>query len=175
MLAAVYKQSKFKGISKNYSINLMDNIKIREANEYDLTLLIEFEQEIIKAERAFDNSLKEEEIHYYDFRDLMASHKAKILVAEIDDKIIGSGYTVLKKNEPFLKHDEYAYIGLMYVKPAYRGRGINQQILQILKDWIIEKQITEIRLVVYDENITAINAYKKAGFKGHVLEMRMEL
>ncbi len=151
----------------------MENFNIREASEYDLTSLIEFEQEIIKAERAFDNSLKEGEIHYYDFQDLIASPQAKILVAEIDNNIVGAGYAVLKDAEPFLKHCKYAYIGLMYVRPLYRGRGINQQILQTLKDWVMEKQIREIRLVVYDENTIAKNAYKKAGFKGHVLEMRM--
>lgn len=153
----------------------MDNIKLREATELDLTILIEFEQEIIKIERAFDNSLKDGEFHYYDFPNLIASPDAKILLAEIDSKIIGSGYAVIKDADSFLKHRSYAYIGLMYVVPSYRGRGINQQILQNLKDWIIEKQIKEIRLVVYDENLLAKNAYKKAGFKGHVLEMRMEI
>jgi ribosomal protein S18 acetylase RimI-like enzyme len=153
----------------------MDNIKIRSANETDLSVLIEFEQEIIKAERAFDNSLKEGEIHYYNFQDLIASSKAKVLVAEINNEIAGSGYAVIREAAPFLKHCEYAYIGLMYVKHAYRGKGVNQQILQTLKEWIIGKKITEIRLVVYDENILAKNAYQKAGFKVHVLEMRMEI
>jgi ribosomal protein S18 acetylase RimI-like enzyme len=153
----------------------MNNIKIRIANENDLTALIEFEQEIIKAEREFDNSLKESKIHYYNFRELIASPKAKVLVAEVNNEIAGSGYAVIKEAEFYLKHREYAYIGLMYVKPAWRGKGINQQILQILKEWIIERKITEVRLVVYDENTLAKNAYQKAGFKAHVLEMRMEL
>jgi ribosomal protein S18 acetylase RimI-like enzyme len=151
------------------------NIKIREANKNDLTVLMEFEQEIIKAERAFDNSLKDGETHYYNFPDLIASPNAKVLVAEIENEIAGSGYAVIKEAESFLKHSEYAYIGLMYVKPAYRGKGINQQVLQNLKEWIIEKKITEVRLVVYDENTLAKNAYQKAGFKAHVLEMRMEI
>ncbi len=153
----------------------MDNIKIREATENDLTLLIEFEQEIIKYERAFDDCLKEGETHYYNFQDLITSLKAKILVAEIDNEVVGSGYAEIKKAEPYLKYCEYGYIGLMYVKPKYRGKGINIQILQTLKEWIITKQISEIRLVVYDENTLAKNAYWKAGFKGHVLEMRMAI
>jgi len=153
----------------------MNNIKIRRASKNDLTVLIEFEQEIIKAERAFDNSLKDGEIHYYNFQDLITSPKAKLLVAEIENEIVGSGYAIIKEAALYLKHSEYAYLGLMYVKPVYRGKGINQQILQALKEWIIEKKITEIRLVVYDENILAKNAYQKAGFKAHVLEMRMEI
>lgn len=153
----------------------MDNIKIRAANEGDLPVLIEFEQEIINAERVFDNSLKAGEIHYYEFEDLIKSPKAIILVVEIDTEIIGSGYAVIKKAEPYLKHSEYAYIGLMYVKPAWRGIGINKQVLNTLKEWIIGNKITEIRLVVYEENILAKNAYKKAGFKDHVIEMRLEI
>ncbi|WP_301921088.1 GNAT family N-acetyltransferase [Ferruginibacter sp.] len=151
----------------------MDNIKIREANESDLTVLIEFEQEIIKAERAFDNSLKEGEIHYHNFQNLIASPNAKVIVAEIENEIVGSGYAEIKEAEFYLKHSEYAYLGLMYVKPKYRGKGINQQVLQTLKKWIVEKKITEIRLVVYDANILAKNAFQKEGWKPHVLEMRM--
>ena len=153
----------------------MDNLNIREATENDLAVLIEFEQEIIQYERAFDNCLKEGETHYYNFQDLIRSPKATVLVAEMDNEIVGSGYAEIKQAEPYLKHAEYGYIGLMYVRPPYRGKGINRQVLQTLKEWLIEKQITEIRLVVYDENMLAKNAYLKAGFKGHVLEMRMEV
>ncbi|MES1217859.1 MAG: GNAT family N-acetyltransferase [Bacteroidota bacterium] len=153
----------------------MNNIKIREAVEADLKILIEFEQEIAKAEREFDSTLKDGEIHYYDLQELIASRKAKVVVAEIDNEIIGSGYTVIKEAEPFLKHDEYAHLGFMYVKPAWRGKGINQQILENLREWIIGKKITEMRLLVYDENLMAKKAYLKAGFKAHLLEMRMEI
>jgi len=149
-------------------------MKIREANEGDLKTLLEFEQEIIKAERPFDNSLKDE-TYYYNFPDLLTSPKAKVLVAEIENEIVGSGYAVIKKADHFLKHDEFAYLGLMYVKPAHRGKRINQQILQALKEWVVEERITEMRLVVYDENMNAKNAYTKAGFKAYVLEMRMEI
>ena len=141
----------------------------------DMGILIEFEQEIIRAERPFDNSLKEVNIHYYHFQDLLRSPNAKVLVIEIQNEIIGSGYALIKEAEPYLKYDHFAYLGLMYVKPAHRGKGINQLVLLKLKEWVMEKEITEIRLVVYDENTHAINAYKKAGFKPYVLEMRMEI
>jgi len=154
---------------------MIDNIIIRKASLNDLPILKAFEQEIVKAERPFDSSLKDGEPHYYNFEDLLASPKAIILVAEIDNEIAGSGFAEIKKADLFLKHDEYAYVGFMYVKPALRGKGINQRILQVLKDWISEKKITEVRLMVYDENMLAKNAYLKAGFKAHVLEMRLEL
>ncbi len=148
---------------------------IREANVNDLKTLVDFEQQIILTERAFDNSLKEDGIHYYNFQELLISSTAKVLVAEMENKVVGSGFAVIKTAEPFLKYKEFAYIGLMYVIPAYRGRGVNKQILETLKNWVKGKGIPEIRMVVYDENENAKNAYLKAGFKPHVLEMRMEL
>ncbi|XHR98302.1 GNAT family N-acetyltransferase [Mucilaginibacter sp. UC70_90] len=63
----------------------------------------------------------------------------------------------------------------MYVLPAYRGMGVNQAIIEELKKWIVEQGLTEIRLEVYNDNIGAIKAYEKAGFKKRMIEMRIRL
>ena len=153
----------------------MHNIIIRSANENDLDILFQFEQEIVKTERPFDITLKEGEIHYYSLKDLITSSKAKVLVAEIDNEVVGSGYAEIREADAFLKHSVYAHLGFIYVKPAWRGKGLNQQVLQCLKEWISEKGVTEIRLLVYNENTVAQNAYQKAGFKPLLVEMRMEV
>ena len=153
----------------------MDNIIIRQATKDDLTVLLQFEQGIFQTERPFDKTLKDGEPHYYDLAALIASPQARVLVAEVDNEIAGSGYALIKEAEPYVKHNEYAHLGFMYVKPDYRGRGINKQILQSLKEWVTEKRITEIRLFVYEENTIAKNAYLKAGFKPNLVEMRMEI
>ena len=150
-------------------------MKIRDANERDLPALYEFENEIIRTERTFDSTLKNEVIHYYDFKKSVIDQNVKIVVAEVDNEIVGSGFAEIKKAESYLKHAEYAYIGLMYVKPSHRGKGINKQVIQTLKTWILEKGVAELRLVVYEKNEDAINAYEKAGFIPHVLEMRMKI
>jgi ribosomal protein S18 acetylase RimI-like enzyme len=153
----------------------MDKIIIREATNDDLPVLLQFEQEIFRTERPFEKTLKDGEPHYYDIAELIASPQANVLVAEVENELAGSGYALIKEAEPYVKHDQYAHLGFMYVKPAYRGRGINKQILQALKQWVIEKGITEIRLFVYEENTIAKNAYLKAGFKPSLVEMRMEV
>jgi GNAT superfamily N-acetyltransferase len=63
----------------------------------------------------------------------------------------------------------------MYVLPEYRGKGINKLILDRLKDWAASQGLTELRLEVYYENLPAIKAYEKFGFKSHMLEMRYNL
>lgn len=150
-------------------------IEIRAAIENEIETLLRFEKGIIEAERPFDNSLKQGEIHYYDLLDLIKSKKAEVLVAVVDNEIVGSGYAKILKANPYQKYHEYAYLGFMYVKPTFRGQGINRKIVNRLIDWAHQRNLTEVRLEVYDENTIAKNAYLKAGFKPNLLEMRLEI
>ena len=150
-------------------------VEIRKAIEADIDTLLSFEKGIIATERPFDNTLKEGEIHYYDLIALIRSNRAEVLVAVLNNEIVGSGYAKTKPAEPYQKHTEYAYLGFMYVKPAFRGQGINHKILMGLLDWAKSQNLTEVRLEVYHQNTIAKNAYLKAGFKPNLVEMRLEI
>lgn len=63
----------------------------------------------------------------------------------------------------------------MFVKRKYRGQGINKMIMEGLLNWCKEHNVFEIRLDVYDSNEIALKAYKKAGFKNHMIQMRMDI
>ena len=153
----------------------MNEVKIRKASLDDLEQLMIFEQDLIKTERPFDPTLKPDPINYYDLKTLLTSPLAEVLVAEADNKVIASGYARIDRSKPFLKHSTHAYLGFMYVLPEYRGQGINKQIMDALKDWAVSKNITEFRLEVYYDNISAIKAYEKVGFSRYSLEMRYNL
>lgn len=151
------------------------NIEIRKAEETEIDTLLDFERNIIEVERPFDNTLRDGEIHYYDLIRLINSDKAEVLVAVLNNEIVGSGYAKILPAKNYQKYNEYAYLGFMYVKPEFRGQGVNGQILKKLIEWAKGKNLIEVRLEVYDENLTAKNAYLKAGFKANLLEMRMEI
>ncbi|HET6994111.1 MAG TPA: GNAT family N-acetyltransferase [Chitinophagaceae bacterium] len=150
-------------------------IKIRPAQEEEINILLEFEKKIVETERPFDITLKDGEIHYYDLLELVRSPESEVVVAVVDQEIVGSGYAQIKKADVFLKHSHFANLGFMYVKPGFRGQGINQMILEALLNWVKSKGISEIRLDVYDQNTIAKNAYLKAGFKPIMLEMRKKI
>lgn len=150
-------------------------VEIRKAIVSEIEVLLSFEKGIIEAERPFDNTLRQGEIHYYDLIKLIKSEKAEVLVAVVHEEIVGSGYAKILTAEPYQNYSEYVYLGFMFVKPDYRRRGINQTILQGLLNWVKSKNISEVRLDVYDENFTAKNAYLKSGFKPFLVEMRLEI
>ena len=152
----------------------MENVILREAKLNDLDILLQFEQGIIKAERPFDPTIKPDPVNYYDIKAMIADKEVAVVVAEYEGKIVGSGYAMPKRARPYLDHEYYAYLGFMYTDPDFRNKGINRKIIAILKQWSFSKGLKEIRLTVYDDNLGAIKAYEKAGFKKHIIEMRLE-
>jgi GNAT superfamily N-acetyltransferase len=152
-----------------------DKIIIRKAVMADLDTLLRFEQGVIGAERPFDPTLKPGEINYYDIPGMIAAAHIELVVASLGAELVGCGYARIETAKHYLQHPQHAYLGFMYVLPGHRGKGINQMIIETLKDWTRIHGLTELRLEVYFNNIAAISAYEKSGFTKHMIEMRMDL
>lgn len=153
----------------------MNNFTLRSAVLEDLETLLEFEQNIITVEREYDDSLKEGKISYYDLKELILAKSAEVVVVEYDNKIVGSGFAEIRESKSFYAHDYHSYLGFMYVDGNYRGQGVNKLILDSLKQWSKDNDITYFSLDVYAENKAAIKAYEKVGFKNSLIEMTMSL
>ncbi len=147
----------------------------RKAILEDLPILYDFEQEIIKVERPYDSTLKEGHINYYDIKAMILSEKSEVIVAVDKEEIVGSAYAKEMEALPYLAHEKFAYLGFMFVKPNYRGQGINQIIIEELKKWTKSRGLKEMRLNVYYDNDSALRAYEKAGFIRHRINMRIEI
>lgn len=152
----------------------IEQIATRPATINDLGILLDFEQALIIALRPFDPSLKRERTYYYNIEQLIESPDVEIVVVASGNEIIGCGYVRIDTSKPYLKHQRHAYFGFMYIKPEYRGQGANKMVMGVLQKWALSNGVTEFRLEVYDENLTAIMAYEKIGFVKHMEEMRMD-
>lgn len=153
----------------------MNDISIRKATLDDLEQLLGFEQALIKAERPFDPTLKPGPVNYYDLKAMLAASHIHVVVGEINNKIVASGYARIESAKTYLKHGNHAYLGFMFVLPEHRGKGINKALMDELKHWAASQGLTEFRLEVYYDNEPAIKAYEKAGFKKHMIEMRLNI
>lgn len=151
---------------------MMNGLKIRKAVLEDMEQLLLFEQGVIASERPFDSTLKPEPIQYYDIEKMIAEDHIELLVAELNNELIGSGYARIENARPYLQHHQHAYLGFMFVKPQFRGKGVNQQIIKALSNWAASRRVTELRLDVYFPNEAAIKSYEKSGFSKHMIEMR---
>ncbi|MEO1575057.1 MAG: GNAT family N-acetyltransferase [Pseudomonadota bacterium] len=148
---------------------------IREATRDDLPVLKTFEQGIIAYERPFDPTLRPDPISYYDIGEMIDSAEATVIVAESEGEVVASGYAKKKPSSSYAMPTYHAFLGMMFVRPEHRGKGVNGRVLNALLDWARRNDLPEVHLTVYPENDSARNAYLKAGFKPHILEMRMNI
>jgi len=148
---------------------------VRKATLSDVPILLEFEQGVIEVERPFDPTIKNGKINYYSIPDLITSNESEVFVVELNNEIVSSGYAKIKTGRHYLKHKKQGYLGFMFVPQNFRGKGLNKLIIDALLKWCKERDISEIRLDVYDDNLPAIRAYEKVGFKKHMINMRMEI
>lgn len=151
------------------------NITTREATLADMAALLQFEQGVIEAERLFDPTIKPHPTKYYDLELMISAPHIHLVVAELNGEPIGSGYARIQDSRLFLSPPQHCYLGFMYVLPQHRGKGVNNRIMQALKDWSVSKGITELQLEVYYENTAAVKAYEKSGFSKSMIQMRMGL
>jgi GNAT superfamily N-acetyltransferase len=151
----------------------MNDLLIRVAVQADLPILKEFEQDIIATERSLNDCLKSEYIHYYDIGALINSEKSCVMVAENNGTIVGSGYARIKESKVYLRHKLHAYLGLMYVVPSHRGQGINQLVIQTLIKWAKTQGMQDFYLEAYANNLPALKAYEKLGFRASLIEMKL--
>ncbi|GAA3597202.1 GNAT family N-acetyltransferase [Flavivirga amylovorans] len=151
------------------------SVIVRKATLNDLPVLLEFEQGVITAERPFDPTIKGGDINYYDINELITSQYSDVYVAESNGDIVASGYAKIKTDRHYLKHAYQGYLGFMFVSDTHRGQGLNKMIIDALLKWCKARNIYEIRLDVYDDNIPAIKAYEKVGFKKHMINMRLDI
>jgi len=151
----------------------MEEIIIRKALTTDIETLLRFEQGVITAEKPYDITIQDPPVRYYDLDIMFTSPDIELVVATINGELIGCGYARIENARLYLKHKQHAYLGFMYVEPHHRGKGVNQKIIETLKQWALSRNITEMRLDVYYGNDFAIKAYEKVGFERHLIEMRL--
>lgn len=152
----------------------MMNPIIRPAQLSDLGALKNFQQQLVKHERPFDSGIpKKGVVEYYDIEALIKSRNANFLVAEIDNKTVGCAFGQIRDNDAdWALNKKYGYIGLMFVDEKFRKLRIGKLIIDSIIQWFNEKNISDIRLKVYEKNVGAVNAYRKYGFKDFVLELQ---
>lgn len=84
-----------------------------------------------------------------------------VLVAEVDDKVIGSLGLHLEMNR---RRRHVGYIG-MAVHDAWHGKGVGSKLLEsaieLADNWL---NLLRIELTVFEDNEAALSLYRKFGF-----------
>ncbi|MEM0912649.1 MAG: GNAT family N-acetyltransferase [Pseudomonadota bacterium] len=149
------------------------DIRFRPATLDDKSILDDFLQCIVAAERPMDECLKSSHIEYYNPIDFVASDNAHLIVAIDGEDVVGCGAAVIEQAKEYYHYDQFLHLAMMYVSDSYRGLGINGELIRLLLSWGSEKGMKNASLTVYPDNPSAIRAYEKLGFAPALIEMRL--
>ncbi len=129
----------------------MDQLKIRKAKKGDLKEIFRIEESCFQGD-AFNKR---------QFSYLMHKANGEFLIVLKDDKVIGYLIILLRKNS------SYARIYSLAVDPNMRGKGIAKELLKQAEIFSIKNRAIGIKLEVSENNLSAINLYKKNEYKSY--------
>ena len=135
-------------------------IKLRRAKPDDCAAVAEFAAEPTSVYNTLQMPFADATL----WRDRFTAAKpnALILVAEIDDKVIG--VASLHPLNDSLRQSHVRALGIT-VAQAAQGRGVGNALMQGLLNWADQwAQVKRIELRVNVDNLAAIALYKKFGF-----------
>lgn len=87
-----------------------------------------------------------------------------ILVADLNEKIIGFVEFFIKKNEDCFKIKEYGYLNSATTLKEYRGKGVAKALTNKAMKFFKDKKIKYVRANVYNSNDVAMKTWEKLGF-----------
>jgi len=129
---------------------------IRLAAATDVPVLLSLVRELAEYERLADQvSATEADYHAALFG---AGHHALAAVAEVGGETVG--YMVWFRSFSTFKARSKLYLEDLYVRPAYRGRGIGKALLADLAARCVAAGLTQVHWQVLDWNTPSIAFYR---------------
>ncbi|MDR2135926.1 MAG: GNAT family N-acetyltransferase [Treponema sp.] len=141
---------------QNYQAD--EHILLRFAEPDDVPLILEFVRSLAEYERLLDTvKATEESFRKYIFEE----KKAEVIIAEYDGT--SAGFALFFCNFSTFAGKPGIYLEDLFVKPAYRGKGIGKLLLTLLAKIAVERGYGRFEWACLDWNGPSIKFYKGQG------------
>ncbi len=133
--------------------------RIRPANANDIPLIVQFIRELAEYEKSPEQAVAtEEDIRRDGFS---ASPKFRVVIAEWGDE--AAGFVLFFYNYSTWMGRAGLYLEDLFVRPAFRGKGIGKALLTYLARTAVEEGCGRFEWQVLNWNRPAIEFYKSLG------------
>ncbi|MDD4066666.1 MAG: GNAT family N-acetyltransferase [Clostridia bacterium] len=155
----------------------MGKVTIRKATSQELEIIQNLNNELFKLEKEkFDSTLvndwpltKDGKMY---FEDLINS--CYVIVAILNDEIVGYLAGTINEKGSY-EEIQYGEINNMLIKENCRGFGIGKLLVDNFKNYCKKNKINNLKVEASAKNISAINFYKKNGFKDFNITLTQNL
>lgn len=136
----------------------LKNLKLRLADENDVSLILEFIRELAHYEQLLSEVVATEEILK---ESLFERKMAEVLIGEYENKPVA--FALFFHNFSTFLGRPGIYLEDLYVKPEMRGKGIGKIMLSFLAQLAIDRNCGRLEWWCLDWNEPSIQFYKKIG------------
>lgn len=147
-------------------------MQIRKAKITDLDALVGLVDELMASHDGYDRPFYKQapvgvrsgpiEKHLSEF---IRGRKKKVLVAEVDGKVVGHISFEFKKRPPVYADTEMVYVDDFVVSKKHRGRGIGTALLEAALEVAKKRGVVWVKLNCDVGNESAMRIYEKSGFR----------
>lgn len=134
-------------------------LRIEQATENDVPLILHFIRELAEYEQALDRVTATEEILRTNL--FGERHYAEALIAYIDDQ--PAGFAIYFFSYASFTGLPNLYLEDIFVRPAYRGSGFGKELFALLARRASERGCGRMEWAVLNWNEPAIGFYKRLG------------
>ena len=148
------------------------NIEILRVNSKEMALEAnKYLTKLIHDEKKYDTNINEECIVNSLYDNFYMNDGVCILLAKNEEKYVGYLFgTMMDIGDAYI--NSQAKLDAMFVDEEYRGKKIGKKLIDEFKLWAKAKGAKYIELTVCNGNNSAINLYKRNGFKDTKITMQ---
>lgn len=136
----------------------MKKVSIRNANEKDTPLILDFIKQLAVYEKLPDEVSATVEILE---KSIFIERSAKVIFILEDDKEVG--FALYFYNFSTFTGKKGLYLEDLFVLEDYRGKGYGKKLLAYLADIAVKEDCSRFEWIVLDWNTPSINFYKSFG------------
>ena len=148
--------------------------KIRVANENDCEVLNFLFARLLENDRLYDSNIKEELTMKGFFNKRILELDSIILVAIIDDLVVGYIYGYIRRDNK-IKIELEAYIESLYVVKEYRNNGIGTELISKLIENVKKQGVKYLFIENKVTNESPKRIYSKLNFDLFIENRRKEI
>ena len=158
---------------------MQTQVLIRKATRRDLDAIVALAQELMDFHKALDPFFTRSADFDALFRRFalrnIRSTAVCVLVATVDERVVGYCQGMLDRHPPSLVKPEYGLILDLCVAAAYRRTGVGEQMFTAMREWFRNKGVRRIEVRHSTFNEIAARFWPKMGFTPYLRTLFLDL
>lgn len=145
----------------------------RSAILEDLSILLQFGEQLSLAEQNFDKTIAyDEEEARMRYTKQLSNPLALFLIAETQEKLpVGYLYAHISNESPIRSGE----IEVVFISEKYREAGIAQELISRSLVWMKDHEVKRVFSHIFAENQPSRGVFEKLGFAPHNIEYLLEI